>query len=319
MKKRLGIGFLLAFSLSMAQAQRVVFVPESTVPMGNTLRDFDLIGKVKQVEIQHFTGNDTANLQLAYREMQTYDPQGNVLRTESTVLTYWTEETGSSLPQEQVTIYDYLYNAQSQLTQSKDSDKNRVLYKYNKNGFVSEMQRQSASKELSGKTLFTYDDKNRLIAEAHYNHKNKLTFKGEYAYNPQGQVDRIVSYNCLTPENCLSVSDALYEYDAQGNLAREQFSGVLNYTFNYEYDAQNRLIRRNSSYEDADMAGVEDIVYRYDEQGRLVSAISQQQSDLQQLATFYRHDAQGNWTEQMDVMDGAEPRLAVTRRTIIYY
>lgn len=104
----------------------------------------------------------------------------------------------------------------------------------------------------------------------------------------------------------------VYRHDAQGRLAREQYhdsSGALTGEYSYQYDDQGRLQRRlmEASYSDGSRRSNE-VLYRYDEAGRLVEEIYREEG-LGRIALrvayayeggrrMYRSDyLYGNWLQ----------------------
>lgn len=295
-------------------AQQPVRLPQAGPAFGHTLAEHDLQGKVRSMEIFYAELPDTASIaqaQFIQNSSIAFLPSGLVSK-----LDYYYNDPGQ--PAQRVP-YEFAYDPSgSRLLSQKENGVERTMVKYDKEGRIAEVLYRSQEKEGNVRMTYEYDAQGRCTSEQHYNHKNKLTFRGEYEYDAGRRIERIVSFHCSATKKCDPVSDALFEYDARGNLVKEQFSGLMNYSALYEYDAVNRLVRAQKRYEDEPISEVENFVYRYDDQGRLVAEFSS--GNFYNTETYYSHDSQGNWTEMRSLTESEQnTSVLLTKRTILYF
>lgn len=142
-----------------------------------------------------------------------YDAKGNLIAK--------TIYEGSRLTSKH--IYEYRYDAKGELVQTEASD-------------------YAADGSLSGKTVYSYDAKDRLIQLSEYARDGTLSDKETYAYDLSGNLIEMTTYGA----HGSVFEKKTYTYDLKGRLTgfATYRRGVLSYKQTNSYDNDGNLIER---------------------------------------------------------------------------
>ncbi len=166
-----------------------------------------------------------------------------------------------------------------------------ITYTYNENGDIALVEKEEKypdSDEIEkSATAFLYE----------YNfYTNKILRKYEVALPENYEIkDGKISNNVGTLANTLD-----YQYDANGNLSQEAFTG--SYLYLYEYDSENLLIKRTLTKRDENRT-LEIETYQYDENKHLKKKNIERMftSSQEHITYIYENDEKGNKVKEIEI------------------
>lgn len=126
------------------------------------------------------------------------------------------------------TLYDYKYSPDGNLVEEKRVDEEvegrrerRIKYSYKKETNLLVEKLEYIDNEMKGRTVYTYDDKGRLLKEETCDSKGVVDLCFTYEYNENGQVIRQENF-IRTPDGIPIETYIESEYDEKGRLKIER-------------------------------------------------------------------------------------------------
>lgn len=194
--------------------------------------------------------------------------------------------------------------------------RSKTLTRYNKSGFMSEVNNYYSDGSLSGKMLYKYDDKERLLEASQYDSGGDLEEKQVSTYNEDGLLDYLTVYNSTGKERY----KIRFGYD-ENNYMNEmsfEFAGDTTERRMKQINNKKGLPVENENIEDGNPVSKD--VFTYDKNNNRIEAIKYNaDGSLKDKMTFKypSYDKKGNWTILHEFIDG-KPTI-IREREIEYH
>lgn len=281
---------------------------------------YDQAGNIEETRyadgsVQHYTFNSNGQLEKVTDRDQvveyTYNSVGQIItkkQSDGITFNYSYDKAGNIISvKTPYTNTEYQYDLLNRLINVNEDGKN-TTYSYDANGNVEEMTYPNGCK-----TVYQYDNWNRLIQEVIVDSKGNEIEHYEYELAPAGnrvciietdgtvikydydKVYKLTKEERITPEGKNDITT--YTYDEAGNrIAKVENEKVTNYT----YDENNRLLTANGTAYTYDNNGnllsqtdsEKKTTYTYDERNRLIKAKVQSGNEI--CIEEYEYDWEGN-------------------------
>ena len=250
----------------------------------------------------------------------------------------------------------YAYDKAGNLSEAKDENGNTTAYDYDAlNRLVSKdtgealstasygydsMGRLTLMDDVTGESLYTYDEAGRLIKARDGNGREI-----SYQYDVFGNVTEVdypdgrkVSYTYDALDRMTGVTDLngktiSYTYDADGNLTKAKredgetrvtydetghVTGLVNIhegkiisLYGYAYDGRGNIIREKIRLYDGSSYVEKESCYTYDGKSQLIKSIEKQAGQAS-VTTTYLYDPAGNRLQMETVADGEKLTVSYT-------
>lgn len=261
-----------------------------------------------------------------------YDKAGNLIKTLDPLgnrKQYTYDESGnlSEVTDENGTTTQYDYDALNRLV-AKDTGEtlSTATYAYDAMGRLTE------TDDVTGQSLYTYDEAGRLLTAADGNGR-KLT----YEYDAYGNVTKVIypdgktvtyTYDALNRMTSVTTAEGKttrYEYDKDGNMTkavREDGETVIAYdklgritglantsggqllsVYGYAYDGRGNIVREETGMLKEGTLWESSSDYTYDGKSQLVQAVLQEEGETP-VTTAYVYDPAGNRLQMRTEKDG---------------
>ena len=199
----------------------------------------------------------------------------------------------------------YKYNKDGFLTEiieydSLDNLENKKVYEYNENGKTLSISEITGSGKLTSKSTYTYDSNNLLIHEKNTGDSTYSNYEYTYEYDDKGNK---VLENYYDEDGELS-SAYKYEYDDEGNIIKKaeyDDEGELRRTYEYTYDDNGNKteLKYYTGYGYGQYDGDYKIIYEYDKNGYLIKEtkyVAESYGDKCEYEHIFKYDKNGNIT-----------------------
>jgi hypothetical protein len=206
-------------------------------------------------------------------------------------------------------IAAYYYDLKTNLVFSSDKRG------YDDRGNMVEILHYNKAKEVIGKDIYKFDDKNYEIEKDNY-------WEGK----PNGKVISAYDYNSMIVTVSFYKGDGSFErknhykIDDKGNhLEDYDWNGKLISKSRYEYDDRGKIIKEYSETWDMDTTNTV-VIYKYDEQNNeILRTITDLNTNIvSSVKTEYVYDKFGNWIKKVITWSWSDSRKT-EQREIEYY
>lgn len=186
---------------------------------------------------------------------------------------------------------------------------------YDDRGNMIEILHYNKAREIIGKDIYKFDDKNHEIEKDNY-WEGKLNGKviSNYDYK-----NMIVTVSYYKGDGSFEMKNH-YKIDDKGNHLEDYgWDGTLSAKSRYEYDAKGKIIKEYSETWEMDTTNAM-IIYKYDEQSNeIMRTITDLNTNtVSSVKTEYNYDKFGNWIKQVITWSWNCSRKT-ERREIEYY
>ncbi|HEX8636131.1 MAG TPA: hypothetical protein VF703_18565 [Pyrinomonadaceae bacterium] len=209
---------------------------------------------------------------------------------------------------------------ETDLSEDTQSDLVKTI-NYNEQGKMTDTFLSDSKIKVFGKTLYSYDDKNRLIREVIYNPNGEAASEKVFEYDSSGNLKRVITQN---PQSKVVIWNKEFSYEPKKNYT-ELFDKLHGYGFGFYKDEKCRITELTSYKSDRTVTSK--LLVQYDDEKHVVekTAYSPAGKIIGKKQSEFQFDGQGNWIKQTKY----EPSLvgenlvykpvAVVNRKIIYF
>lgn len=180
---------------------------------------YDYDEKVRKISYTHYDVDDS----IEYRKRYYYDENDRVVKEEA----FSGELYGENLIMS--TLYDYRYSNGSNLVEEKriyeeveGRRQKKIEYYYEEETNLLVEKIEYIDNNMSSRTLYTYDDKGRLLKEEAFDSKGVNDLRFTYEYNENSQVIKQGNF-IRTPDGTPCETYIESEYDEKGRLKAEKY------------------------------------------------------------------------------------------------
>jgi hypothetical protein len=182
---------------------------------------------------------------------------------------------------------DLTDNAQSDLVQTIN---------YNEQGNITDSFLTDSKIKVFGKTIYSYDDKNRLIRKVTYNPNGSAAIEDIFKYDSGGNLMQDITRN---PQSKVIIWQKDFSYDTKKNYTKF-FDKLHGYGFGFVKDAKCRMTEV-TSYK-SDQTESSKAVINYDDQKNIVELTVYSASSgkvVNKKKSEFEFDERGNWITQI--------------------
>lgn len=192
---------------------------------------------------------------------------------------------------------------------------------YNEQGKITDIFLSNSKIKVFGKTLYSYDDKNRLIREVTYNPNGEAASEKVFNYDSNGNLIKVITQN---PQSKVVIWNKEFSYEPKKNYT-ELFDKLHGYGFGFYKDEKCRITELTSYKSDRTVTSK--VLVKYDDEKNIVeqTVYSPSGKVINQKQSEFQFDRQGNWIKQTKYEPSLEREslvykpVAVVNRKIIYF
>jgi hypothetical protein len=192
---------------------------------------------------------------------------------------------------------------------------------YNEQGKITDTFLSDSKIKVFGKTLYSYDDKNRLIREVTYNPSGEAASEKVFKYDSSGNLIKAITQN---PQSKVVIWRKDFSYEPKKNYT-EFFDKLHGYGFGFYKDGRCRITELISYKSDRTITSK--ILVKYDDEKNIVeqTVYSPSGKIIGKKQSEFQFDKQGNWIKQTKYepsLEGANlvyKPVAIVNRKIVYF
>ncbi len=192
----------------------------------------------------------------------------------------------------------YCYDVEDKFGELVESLQEKVIYKFNERGDVSEAAIYDNKGLLAEKLHCKYNSNFQLIEEAMYDDTGTRSDKTIYKYNTNGKlISKTLLYDNLVEEKIV------YNYNPKGyieNELRYDKEGVLREKVQYKYATNGKLIEQSVFY---DCSLYEKLAYKYNKDGLLLEVAKYNNRGELEIKHIYEYNTKGKVIESATYED----------------
>lgn len=206
------------------------------------------------------------------------------------------------------------------LTDGVQSDLIQTI-NYNERGNITDTFLTNSKIKVFGKTVYFYDEKNRLVKEVDYNPDGSAVLEGILSYDSNGNLIQFLTRNAKTK---VVIWKKDFSYAPKKNYS-EFLDKLQDYGFGFIKDEKCRMTEVTSYKADRTITGK--VLVDYDDKQNIVEQTFYSPSGkiIGKKKAEFEFDSKGNWTKrtkfEMAVLDGKlvyQP-VEMTNRKITYF
>jgi hypothetical protein len=206
------------------------------------------------------------------------------------------------------------------LSEDTQSDLVKTI-NYNERGKITDTFLSDAKLKVFGKTLYSYDDKNRLIRKVTYNPNGEAASEDVFEYDADGNLIKAITQN---PQTRVVIWRKDFSYEPKKNYT-EFFDKTNGYGFGFYKDKKCRITELTSYKSDRTVTSK--LSVKYDDETNTVekTAYSPTGKIIGKKQSEFQFDKQGNWIKQTKYEPSLKGEnlvyqpMAVVNRKIIYF
>lgn len=192
--------------------------------------------------------------------------------------------------------------------------------KFDEKGKITETFLSNARIKMFGRTLYSYDNQNRIIKKTTYNPDGSAVTENVFTYNTNGGLESKATQNAITKKVIMKTG---YKYESPESYS-QYYDGRFARWIKLTKDEKCRIVESNLYKEDKSLENK--ITISYDDKNNIVESIvfSPNGNQIEKMKYQYEYDSNGNWIKQniyeWTFRDGNAPyKLTRTKqRTIVY-
>lgn len=192
--------------------------------------------------------------------------------------------------------------------------------KFDKKGKITETFLTNSRIKMYGRTVYSYDDKNRIVKKTFYNPDGSAVSEDIYGYNSSGNLESQIKQNAVK-KNVIFKTE--YKYESPESYL-QYYAGKFARRIKLTKDKRCRIIESNLYKENNNLENK--ITTSYDEKDNITEQIvySPNERPIEKTKYEYEYDNNGNWIKQniyeWTFRDGESPyKLTRTKQRTFTY